>query len=154
MATHDPLVIAGLSKSQVQILDRDEGSGVIEAKMPDEDPRGMGVAALLTSEVYGLRSQLDLSTLRELDRKRELASKKELSDEERTDLARLTESLGHIDFTLASRDPLYQEFARAMAERQRLAGLDKPVLSVSDQKSLRALAMKVLDELEDEGDSR
>ena len=56
ITTHDPLVIAGLIKEQVQILERDE-EYMIRAVQPLDDPRGMGIAALLTSEIYGLRSQ-------------------------------------------------------------------------------------------------
>ena len=66
MATHDPLVIAGLEKSQVQIMQRDEGTGHISAVTPEQDPRGMGVAALLTSDLFGLRSTLDLETDRQI----------------------------------------------------------------------------------------
>ena len=54
MATHDPLVIAGLEKAQVQIMQRDEGTGHISAVTPEQDPRGMGVAALLTSDLFRL----------------------------------------------------------------------------------------------------
>jgi predicted ATPase len=150
MATHDPLVIAGLTRSQVQVLRRDEDTGTIKATPPDEDPQGMGVAGLLTSEVYGLRSQLDLHTLHALDRKRELASKSQLSDDERRELDELTQRLGHIDFTLSVRDPLYQQFARAMAARQREAGLDEPVLSKEQQSELRELALQVMEEVANE----
>ncbi|HUT92563.1 MAG TPA: AAA family ATPase [Thermoguttaceae bacterium] len=147
MVTHDPLVIAGLTKSEVQILDRDEESGRVTAKLPDQDPRGMGVAALLTSEVYGLRSQLDLDTLQALDRKRQLASKDDLSDEERVQLRDLDQRLGHLDFTLSARDPLYEQFVRAMSQRQREAGLTEPVLSPQQQEEVRDLALQVIREL-------
>ncbi len=74
MTTHDPLTIAGLKKEQVQIIQRREEDGRIIANHPEEDPRGMGIAALLTSDVYGLRSQLDLETQRLLDERRRASS--------------------------------------------------------------------------------
>lgn len=146
MATHDPLVIAGLTRSQVQILQRDDETGHVTAEMPDKDPRGMGVAALLTSEIYGLRSQLDLPTLHDLDRKRELASKEALNPQEEEELSALTEKLGNLDFTHAVRDPQYERFVAAMAERQQAEGLQKVALSKSEQEELRRLAAEILEQ--------
>lgn len=42
MATHDPLVVAGLLKNEVRILER-EDDGTISAVAPMEHPRGMGL---------------------------------------------------------------------------------------------------------------
>lgn len=42
MSSHDPLVFAGLTKSQVRIFRRD-GEGNAVAEIPDHDPKGMGV---------------------------------------------------------------------------------------------------------------
>ena len=67
MATHDPLVISALKRDEVRILERtDEGS--IKALTPIEDPQGMGVGSLLTSDVYGLRSQFDIETFERIER--------------------------------------------------------------------------------------
>jgi predicted ATPase len=115
MATHDPLVIAGLIASEVQLMRRG-GDGKVSAEHPEEDPKGMGVAALLTSELYGLRSSLDADTLAELDRKRELSIKADLSVAERKELGDLNERLGRLDFTTTVRDPLYQPFVNVMSE--------------------------------------
>ena len=76
MATHDPLVISGLERSQVQILQRNDDTGRIEVQQPESDPKYMGVPALLLSEVYGLRSVLPPATLELLDEKRRLAAKR------------------------------------------------------------------------------
>lgn len=148
IATHDPLVVAGLKREQVQLFERDEESGHIEAVQPDRDPRGMGVAALLTSEIYGLRSQLDLATLHDLDRKRELASQEVLNDAERAELRDLDQQLGGLDFTVTVRDPLYARFVDAMSKRQKEAGLDAPVLTKEQREAQRALALEVLGQLE------
>jgi predicted ATPase len=150
MATHDPLVVAGLTKSQVQILRRNEETGQISAELPEQDPKGMGVAALLTSEIYGLRSQLDLETMQLLDRKRELAVKEPLSPGEREELRELDHQLAGLDFTIAVRDPLYKRFVNAMTARQQEKGLTAPVLTKEQQEQQKDLAMEILKELEAE----
>jgi predicted ATPase len=149
MATHDPLVVADLVRAQVQILERDDETGRVDASIPDLDPRGMGIASLLTSEVYGLRSQLDLATLRKLDRQRELGAMEELSPDEREELARLSRELIDLDFTTTVRDPLYKEFVRAMTAAEREEGLDVPVLTREQQERQQELAADILRELMD-----
>jgi predicted ATPase len=144
MATHDPLVIAGLTRSQVQIMRRQDETGRITAEYPADDPKGMGVAGLLTSEVYGLRSELDLETLGLLDEKRELAVKESLTDNERSRLAELDELLRGLDFTTTVRDPLYKRFVEAMSERERAEGLRAPVLTKEQQDRQKVLAREVL----------
>jgi hypothetical protein len=147
MATHDPLVIAGLERSQVQIMQLDEETGRISAQMPDEDLKGMGIAGLLTSEVYGLRSQLDLETLELLDRKRELAVKETLTGPEESELARLNKQLAGLDFTKTVRDPLYEEFVKAKTKLEIEEGLHIPVLTKEQQEKQKELALKVLKDL-------
>jgi ABC-type ATPase involved in cell division len=61
MATHDPLVITGLTREQVRIMMRETMDAPIRAEMPEIDPQGMGINVLLRSELYGLRSALDLA---------------------------------------------------------------------------------------------
>jgi hypothetical protein len=107
----------------------------------------MGIAGLLTSEVYGLRSELDLETLALLDEKRKLAAKELLTDLERTRLKELDERLRGLDFTMTVRDPLYKPFVEAMAERERAEGLQAPVLTKEQQKRQKVLAQQVLAKL-------
>jgi ABC-type multidrug transport system ATPase subunit len=147
MATHDPLVIAGLTRSQMQIMQRDDKNGRITTQCPSDDPKGMGVAGLLTSEVYGLRSELDLETLGLLDEKRALAAKATLTEKERAKLRRLDERLRGLDFTITVRDPMYQRFAEAMAARERAEGLQVPVLTKEQQQQQKQLAKEVLESL-------
>jgi predicted ATPase len=144
MATHDPLVIAGLTRSQVQIMQRDENTGRVTAQWPIDDPKGMGVAGLLTSDVYGLRSELDLETLGMLDEKRALAARERLTEEEEARLRELDERLGGLDFTTTLRDPLYKLFAEAMAERERTEGLQVPILTKEQQERQKELAREIL----------
>lgn len=154
MTTHDPLTIAGLERKQVQIIQRDETDGAILAIHPDEDPRGMGVAALLTSDVYGLRSQLDLETLRLLDERRELAVMEELSDQQRTRLAELNKQLEGLDFSISVRDPLYQVFVKEMTLRQQAEVTESAALSPEQFQAQKELAQKIIDEIFAEGEEK
>ncbi|MEV0633654.1 AAA family ATPase [Streptomyces sp. NPDC050619] len=116
MATHDPLVVAGLLKNEVRILER-ESDGRISAVEPLDHPRGMGVGSLLTSDIYGLRSQLDLETLTRLDRKRDLASRVgDLNESEADELSQLGHELRDLGLLMENRDPEFQEYLRAKAE--------------------------------------
>ncbi len=146
LTTHDPLMISGLDSSQVQILLRDPETSIIHAKTPDEDPRGMGVAGVLTSELFGLRSALDLDTQELLERKRRLAVQPpdSRSDEEREELARLNEELRGLDFSLEVRDPLYRPFVDAMVASGRYPDLSKPVLAPDEAEELRELALEIV----------
>lgn len=67
LATHQPLLVAGLLKEEIRVLSRG-ANGQITAQMPDESPRGTGVAGVLTSPLYGLESQLDEFSLRVVKR--------------------------------------------------------------------------------------
>jgi hypothetical protein len=132
-------------------MQRDEQTGRITAQCPTDDPKGMGVAGLLTSEVYGLRSELDLETLGLLDEKRALAAKATLTDDERARLRELDERLGGLDFTITVRDPMYKRFVEALAERERTEGLQVPVLTMEQQERQKELAREVLASLTTNG---
>lgn len=73
--THDPLVIGSLDKSQVKLFRRDEETNQIIAESPSVSPKGLGVAGILTSELFGLPTILDKETQAKLNRKRFLQGK-------------------------------------------------------------------------------
>ncbi len=133
---------------------RNEETGQISAEHPSDDPRGMGVAGLLTSEVYGLRSSLDLETLKLLDEKRALAAEEALTEEQRARLAELDGLLCELDFTMTVRDPMYRLFARAMAQRAKAEGLQTPVLTKEQRERQKELAREVLANLTAGADHR
>jgi predicted ATPase len=136
ITTHSPLTFAGLDKNEVVIMDRAK-DGFIRSEHPAHAPRGMGFQAILTSSFFALRSTLDRETLKNLDRKRYLALKKDLSPEEEHELIKLDEELGKLDFSKATRDPLYLEFIRAMTEAQvDNPKIAKPILD-SDERKIR-----------------
>jgi len=154
MTTHDPLTIAGLMRSQVQILQRDSDTGRIVAKHPEEDPRGMGIAGLLTSDVYGLRSQLDLPTLRDLDRKRDLEFKSERTESEERELRELSERLAGLDFSKTARDPLYEPFVKAMAQALEHERAELPDLTPEQQAQQQQIALQIVERLRSESETR
>ncbi len=154
MTTHDPLTIAGLVRSQVQVLQRDSGTGRIIATHPEEDPRGMGIAGLLTSDVYGLRSQLDLPTLRDLDRKRDLEFRSERTGSEERELEALSERLAGLDFSKTARDPLYEPFVKAMAQALEHERAELPDLTPEQQAQQREIAQEIVERLRSESETQ
>src|ERR1044071_1258367 len=146
MATHDPLVIAGLSRSDVQVMRRDP-TGRVFAEHPYEDPKGMGISGLLTSDIYGLRSELDLETIRMLDRKRSLAIRPDLTPDEESELGRLNEEVGQLDLTRSARDPYYKLFVEAMTHAEEAGGLRTTTLTPEQQERQRDLAFEIVREL-------
>jgi ABC-type transport system involved in cytochrome c biogenesis ATPase subunit len=112
MSTHDPLVISALKRNEVRIFERAE-DGTIKTLVPMEDPQGMGVGSLLTSDVYGLRSQFDWETFEHIERKRFLAAKESLTEEEGAELARLAKALSNLTNLMEDPDPDFQEYLQA-----------------------------------------
>jgi predicted ATP-dependent endonuclease of OLD family len=130
MTTHSPLTFAGMDKNEVVVMERNI-EGRIFAEHPTNAPKGMGFAAILTSDYFGLRSTLDKDTLKKIDIKRELAIKPDKTDEDRRELERLNDELGKLDFSHAVRDPLYDEFIRAITSVTK----DRPELKKPAPKS-------------------
>jgi energy-coupling factor transporter ATP-binding protein EcfA2 len=143
ICTHDPLIIGGLLRSQVQIFEK-EKNGQIVARPPEIDPKGMGVSALLTSELFGLKTTLDLDTQTKVDRKRGLSLKPVLTPEENKELIDLADELGSLDFTRTIRDPLYDKFVRAMMSRKEF---QKPILTPTERREQEKMAREIIDEI-------
>lgn len=150
VCTHDPLLIGGLFKSQVRIFRRDVDTGKIVIETPEQDPRGMGVAALLTSELFGLPTTLDLSTESKLKRKRGLFTKSletKLTDEEKQEMEQLSNELETLGFTRTTRDPLYDKFVRATMSVEEF---QKPVLTPAEKKRQDEIAIQLIKEILEE----
>lgn len=147
LCTHDPLVIGGLAKEQVRVLSKTEseqGSRIVSFE-PDEDPRGMGVAGLLKSEIFGLRSTVDPATLEKLDARFRLYAKgKERTEEEEQEFHRLSDELAELGFTRDFRDPYYQEYANAVSKRKMFK---KPILSKEEKEEREKIVEEVLDDI-------
>lgn len=120
MTSHDPLVFSRLQRTEVQVFVRDAQCRV-SAKPPAQDPRGMGIEAILSSDLFRLRSGgLDLPTQRDLDTQRRLSMKEEpLTEAEREELKVVTERLDSMGFWRSSQDKLFELFLRKWTERER-----------------------------------
>jgi len=113
MATHNPVMISGLTRDQV-LLAHPPSNGASTFTRPMRNPRGQGVANLLCSqEFFGLPSSLDKETQKLLDERLGISIKQDLTDEERTRLKELNEQL---EITMApgisERDPEYVKYLR------------------------------------------
>jgi predicted ATPase len=146
MATHDPLTIAGLGRDQVRVMNRD-ANGKISSLIPEKDPKGMGISGILTSDIFGLRSDLDLATLHLLDRKRQLAIKDTLTEAEKEELTKLNDELSNLDFTNQVRDPMFKEFVDALARTEEVEKTPKIKLSREERERRRQLAQEVIKKL-------
>lgn len=146
MSSHDPLVFAGLERSQVRIFRRD-AEGHAAAEVPDQDPRGMGVAAILTSDLFRLRSTLDAGTQLALDRQRILAMQDVLSAEDEAELRDLKLKLQKLGFAQTTRDPLYELFVKAWTEREDPSWAQAVQLTPEQQRDRASLAARIVEEL-------
>ncbi len=114
LTTHNPIAIAELRKQQVQILNRDKDTRIIDSQEPAFDPRGMGYAGIITSDMFGLDAALDSYTQKLLERKREITAKEEkLNDEEKQELTNINNELDGFGFRYSSRDPVFEEYLKA-----------------------------------------
>jgi len=141
IATHDPLLIGGLKKDQVQVFSLRGPERRVTISRPEEDPIGMGVAGLLTSELFGLPTTLDRVTQQKLERKRELAVKDERTEDENTELAKLNDELARMGFLSSFADPLYTQFLRALREYDEFK---RPALTKEEKKKQAKIAREIV----------
>ncbi len=153
MSTHDPLVFAGLTREQVRVLRRGEkGQAVIE--VPEQDPRGMGVAAILTSDLFRLRTTLDADTQERLDRRRVLMQKDDRNDAEEVELEGLHKELDRVGFSRTIRDPLYKLFLEAWTREEDPLWRKHIQLTPEQQRDRVRLARQIVERLRNEMVSR
>lgn len=114
LTTHNPLAVAELVRNQVQILhlQQSEDQRRIVACHPELDPRGMGYAAIVTSDMFGIASTLDRSTQILLEKQRALASKERLSAEELAELDGLNLELNRLGFRFFHPDDEFSRYLR------------------------------------------
>jgi predicted ATPase len=149
MATHDPMVVSGLTQKSVRVMGRttENGKKKIVALPPEEDPRGMGIGRILTSDMFGLRSILDNKTQTVLDHKRELLSKPRLSKKDLAKLDEYNEKLKGIDATLLATDPLYPLFVEAMVKHPDYDKVRRMVDDIKRKQGERRIASIVTNEI-------
>jgi hypothetical protein len=149
LSTHDPLAVAGLLKENIHLLKRRVVTEECEAVSPTEDPRGMGFTGILTSDMFGLRSDLDDETLCLLDKHAELAGQDKLSAAEKTQLKQLTSEVERLGFKSSSSDPYYRLYLQALTRRRKTREvLRKSTWTEADMKNLSEETDEILEEIE------
>jgi predicted ATPase len=144
MTTHDPLVIGGLAKEEIRIFHKNSNSGSIKTFEPDFDPRGLGVAGILTSDFFGLPTTLDKETQALLNKRNFLIAKQEsdgLSQQEKVDLNETFQILSEVGINTTDRDPLYEKFLIALNEEEefKIKKLTEKELTEQDQAAARVM---------------
>ncbi|MFB9107515.1 restriction system-associated AAA family ATPase [Flavobacterium gyeonganense] len=148
MTTHDPVLLSGLSKENVVIFNK-PNQNVERTYKPDKDLKGMGVDAILTSEIFGLNSTLDSETLNDMIERRKLLVKQEksnLNEEENEELTKLSQSLKDIDFNKPFADPLYKDFIMALEDLDVYKQADISQAEIKEREEIAKLIMKKLNE--------
>lgn len=146
LATHDPLLVAGLLREEIIVLTR-TATGIVAA-VPEESPRGTGVAGVLTSPLYGLDSQLDDFSLRVLKRIYEV-SLWEMSRRRTRHLRRLRRLVPSMETAESSPDP-YRNIARAAFEMAMTSIIESDRPGQAKLELVQRLTAKLLADAESE----
>lgn len=142
--THDPLVIGGMEKEQIRVFKRDKNykTEVIE---PDVSPKGLGVAGILTSELFGMPTILDKDTQEKLNRKRYLQGRlmrENLNEEEYNEYQILKVELEEFGFYEQVEDKWFKLY---LSEMSKLESFGKTELSESEKEMLAEQSVKAAD---------
>lgn len=161
LTTHNPLAIAELDREQVQILrmHKQDGHRQILACYPEMAPRGMGYAAIVMSDMFGITSSLDQPTQELLETQRVFAAKDELLPAEQGELDLINAQLDRLGFRFFHPDDEYSRYLRlrndALMERfktERPSEIAKNVIQMS-RAEREDLAKRLIAELlAEEGD--
>lgn len=114
LTTHNPLAVAELDREQVQILrmKKQDAQRQIVACYPEIAPRGMGYAAIVTSDMFGIASTLDQPTQELLEAQRSFAAKERLTSDEQRQLDGINFQLDRLGFRFFHPDDEYSRYLR------------------------------------------
>lgn len=143
LTSHDPLTIAGLEKSQVQVLYRAR-NGEVTSAQPAVDPRGLGVSGVLR-QVFGMATTLDPQTQALVDKRNELLSMESRSEAQGHELIQLNNTLDALGLAYQSNDPIYDDYLRSLHRTQLK---DEPPLSPEGVEAQNQFMRKILEGLE------
>ncbi|MDJ1498884.1 AAA family ATPase [Cytophagaceae bacterium DM2B3-1] len=146
--THDPLLIGSLVKEQVRMFKRQKDTGKVYAIEPDVDPKGLGVAGILTSDLFDLPTILDKETQENLNRKRYLQGKlmrEGLTDSEKEEFNILKDNLarygGYYDVT---NDAWYNRYLEEISKN---ALFQKVEFSEEEKEILERESREILEQM-------
>ena len=122
-STHSPLMLAGLSPGQVQLMTRDEDA-VVQVSRNDFSVAGWSADQILRN-LLGMRNPTDLKTVETFEKLEELNAKGRLNQEESAELERLT-SLTEKQQAGGSASILMEELARGIREIQKERSSPEP----------------------------
>jgi hypothetical protein len=153
LTTHNPMAIAELHKEQVQILRRDTVTWQVSAFQPEMDPRGLGYAAIVASDMFGIASTMDAPTQLLLERQRAYGAKEKLSVAEQADLDEINAQLNRLGFRFFHPDDEYSRYLRlrndaltARFKEREPAALAEQAVAMS-REDREALATRLVGEL-------
>lgn len=139
LTSHNPLTIAALRRDEVRVMTTTR-SGKVSVKPPYTDPKGMGFTATLT-EIFGLPTTLDPDTQAQIDYRNTLARIDNRTEDQEKQLIEINDELNRLGFMFEDREPLYQDFLRAMHD-VRYAGREP--LSPEEIESQRSVMNELL----------
>ena len=141
------LVIASLLKEQIHLLKRETQTGACKWEPATVNPRGLGFTGILTSEMFGFRSDLDAETLGDLDsRVRLIAKEDSLTSHQRKELEEIDKRLADAGFLKAFSDPYYAAFVRAWGRRHSQLMAGQQFLTPEKRQEIDRIASEVLKE--------
>ncbi|MBU2115946.1 MAG: AAA family ATPase [Gammaproteobacteria bacterium] len=148
IASHNPLMIGGLRREQVRLLNRNDKDGErsVTADMPDIDPIGMGVDGLLQSEIFGLRSVLSPSIFDSLTKRYKLLGIRNKTAQMADELQRLTTELENLGIAHSFPHPYFNQFSQALARNPIMTKQD---YSSADVEELSEITDEILQSIID-----
>jgi predicted ATPase len=152
IATHNPLMIGGLKREQVRLLNRHDKDSkhTVTADTPDDDPIGMGVDGLLQSEIFGLVSVLPPDVVERLTQRYRLLGIRNKTAEMAAELEQLTRDLDKLGLAHSFPHPYFNQFSQALARNPIMNRRD---LSADDLDELESLTDDLLQDIIDGKDT-
>lgn len=118
VSTHSPMLVNGLDKEQIHILEIDPTTKQRVHRHPEQDVVGLGAEGILL-ELFGMETTFDQETIANLDRLKNLMRKQystELNQQEKAELKHLQVQTAHLSYERAEMDPLYQQLTEALKQ--------------------------------------
>jgi hypothetical protein len=148
--THSPLVVCNVGNGAVFRCERDVSSGLLTAGRREGLPTGLGAEGLLTSDYFGLRTQLDDETQKLLDEKvKYTVHNGPLQEKDRKALEQLNRKLDEAGLLTTFADPYYTAFLQALARRRMLPLFQKSIYTAKELDERTQLIDDIIRELDD-----